>query len=103
MLSELFLLLILRNTCALDSHHLVRRCVRPDETSTTVRCHYLTDGSVTFAFAIRRAEYFIPVGVLLKCFAEVSDRELFGYLTASAPQDAGAASVLLPDVCLCTG
>ena len=63
-----------------------------------MRCHYLTDGSVNFAFAIRRAEFFIPVGVLLKCFAEVSECELFGYLTASAPQDAGAASVLHPDV-----
>ncbi len=74
----------------------VCRCVRPDETSATVRCHYLTDGSVNFAFAIRRSEYFIPVGVLLKCFAEVSDRELFGYLTASAPQDVGVFSLLMP-------
>ncbi|KAK9845769.1 hypothetical protein WJX81_002042 [Elliptochloris bilobata] len=64
------------------------RCVRPDETSATVRCHYLTDGSVNFAFAIRRSEYFVPVGVVLKCFVEVSDRELFGYLAASALQDA---------------
>ena len=70
--------------------------MRPDETSATVRCHYLTDGSVNFAFAIRRSEYFIPVGVLLKCFAEVSDRELFGYLTASAPQDVGVFSLLMP-------
>lgn len=63
--------------------------MRPDETSATVRCHYLTDGSVNFAFAIRRAEFFIPVGVLLKCLLEVSDRELFGYLAAAAPRDAG--------------
>ena len=77
--------------------------MRPDETSTTVRCHYLTDGSVNFAFTIRRSEYFIPVGVLLKCFAEVSDRELFGYLTASAPQDAGARGPLVRGVCAGTG
>ena len=67
--------------------------MRPDETSATVRCHYLTDGSVNVAFAIRRVEFFIPAGVMLKCFAEVSDRELFGYLTASAPPDAGARSL----------
>lgn len=48
------------------------RCVRPDQSSATVRCHYLTDGGVNFAFTMRRAEYFIPVGILLKCFVEVS-------------------------------
>ncbi len=48
-----------------------RRCVRPDQSSATVRCHYLTDGTVNFAFTMRRAEYFIPAGVLLKCFLEV--------------------------------
>lgn len=47
------------------------RCVRPDQSSATVRCHYLTDGAVNFAFTMRRAEYFIPVGILLKCFIEV--------------------------------
>ena len=48
-----------------------RSCVRPDQSSATVRCHYLTDGTVNFAFTMRRAEYFIPAGVLLKCFLEV--------------------------------
>jgi DNA-directed RNA polymerase I subunit RPA2 len=47
------------------------RCVRPDQSSATVRCHYLTDGAVNFAFTMRRAEYFIPLGVVLKCFVEV--------------------------------
>lgn len=48
------------------------RCVRPDQSSATVRLHYLADGGVNFAFTMRKAEYFIPVGVLLKCFMEVS-------------------------------
>ncbi|KAJ9526862.1 hypothetical protein QJQ45_017765 [Haematococcus lacustris] len=48
------------------------RCVRPDQSSATVRCHYLTDGTVNFAFTLRRAEFFIPAGVLLKCFMEAS-------------------------------
>jgi DNA-directed RNA polymerase I subunit RPA2 len=47
------------------------RCVRPDQSSATVRCHYLTDGTVNFALTMRRAEYFVPAGVLLKCFLEV--------------------------------
>lgn len=49
------------------------RCVRPDQTSATVRCHYLTSGAVMFAFTMRRAEYFIPAGILLRCFVEVRD------------------------------
>ncbi|EIE18402.1 beta and beta-prime subunits of DNA dependent RNA-polymerase, partial [Coccomyxa subellipsoidea C-169] len=65
------------------------RCVRRDETSATVRCHYLKDGSASFAFTIGRAEYFVPVGVLLKCFLEASDRELFSRLIALIPQDPG--------------
>ena len=51
-----------------------------------MRCHFLVDSTVNFAFTIRRAEYFIPAGVLLKCFLDVSDRELFAQLLALAPQ-----------------
>ncbi len=58
-----------------------------------MRCHYLKDGSASFAFTIGRAEYFVPVGVLLKCFLEASDRELFGRLIALIPQDPGAVSL----------
>lgn len=56
--------------------------MRPDETSATVRCHYLTDGTANFAFTVRRQEFFVPVGILLKCFLEVSDRELSEKLMA---------------------
>ncbi len=51
-----------------------------------MRCHYLTDGTVNFAFTMRRAEYFIPAGVLLKCFLETTDREIFTRLVSSAPK-----------------
>lgn len=54
--------------------------------SAQVRCHYLTDGTVNFAFTVRRAEYFIPAGILLKCFLEVTDKELFRKLVGSASQ-----------------
>lgn len=68
-----------------------RRCVRPDDTSATVRCHYLKDGTANFAFTRGRAEYFIPVGILLKCFMEVSDKEVFGKLLATIPHEQGEA------------
>lgn len=55
------------------------RCVRPDQSSATVRCHYLADGGVNFAFTMRRAEYFLPAGLLLRCFLEVrKDRRVAG-------------------------
>ena len=36
------------------------RCVAPDETSMTVRVHYMTSGSARLAFVLRRQEFFIP-------------------------------------------
>ena len=71
-------------------------CVRPDETSATVRCHYLRDGTAKFAFTVGRAEFFIPVGILLKCFVEASDKELFTKLLATIPQDQGEPRKLTP-------
>ncbi|GAX83529.1 hypothetical protein CEUSTIGMA_g10954.t1 [Chlamydomonas eustigma] len=68
------------------------RCVRPDQSSATVRCHYLKDGTVNFAFTLRRAEFFIPVGVLLKCFLETSDRELYNKIMAGASSGSGHAA-----------
>ncbi|CAL8465768.1 g5304 [Coccomyxa elongata] len=73
------------------------RCVRRDESSATVRCHYLRDGTASFAFTIGRAEYFVPVGVLLKCFLEVSDHEIFTRLLALIPQDPGGGDTAMAD------
>ena len=47
-----------------------------------MRCHYLTDGTVNFAFTVRRQEFFVPVGILFKCFMEVSDKEMSEKLMA---------------------
>lgn len=68
------------------------RCVRPDESSLTNRCHYLVDGTAVFAITIRRAEYFIPAGILLKCFMEVSDKEIYDKLVGSSSGGAGHAA-----------
>lgn len=62
------------------------RCVRADETSGTVRCHYLTNGTANFAFTLRRQEYFVPIGILLKAFVQISDRELSEKLMAGVPE-----------------
>ncbi|KAL6767395.1 hypothetical protein ACKKBF_B35095 [Auxenochlorella protothecoides x Auxenochlorella symbiontica] len=68
------------------------RCVRPDESSLTNRCHLLTDGTAVFAITLRRAEFFIPAGILLKCFLDVSDKELFDMLVLGAAKDGGHSS-----------
>ena len=63
------------------------RCVRSDESSITNRCHYLMDGGVVFSITLNKAEYFVPAGILLKCFCDVSDKEIFDSLLALAKSD----------------
>jgi DNA-directed RNA polymerase I subunit RPA2 len=51
-------------------------CVRPDQSSATVRLHYLKDGNVNFAFKINRAEYFVPVVLVFRALQEVGSSEM---------------------------
>ena len=85
----------------------MRRCVRPDEVSSTVRCHYMTSGRVNFTFSVRRRELFLPASVLLKCFLDASDRELFHYLvdcspTVCLPALPSSAAAVKPLMCACS-
>ena len=52
------------------------RSLRPDQTSQTNVLHYLTDGNVTFRFSWRKAEYLVPVMMILKALVETNDREI---------------------------
>lgn len=63
------------------------RCVREDESSITNRCHYLMDGGVVFAILLNKAEYFIPAGIILKCFCDISDKEIYDSIIALAKSD----------------
>lgn len=74
------------------------RCVREDEVSATVRCHYLCNGMVNFTFVIRRREFFVPAGAILKCFIDATDREIFEYLAASVPAVRFSFSCWLPHI-----
>lgn len=42
----------------------VIRCVRADQTSLTVKLHYLRNGSARLGFWIQGREYMLPVGIL---------------------------------------
>ena len=55
----------------------VIRCVRPDQSAITLTLHYLTDGSATVRFALRRQEFFLPVIMVLKALVPASDREIY--------------------------
>lgn len=56
------------------------RCVRDDLFAQTVTVHYLSDGSASVRFLIRRAEFLIPAIVLLKCLKNFTDIELYSRL-----------------------
>ncbi|EHK97205.1 putative DNA-directed RNA polymerase I subunit RPA2 [Glarea lozoyensis 74030] len=53
------------------------RSVRPDETSQTNVLHYLDDGNVIFRFSWKKAEYLVPVMMVMKALVETNDREIF--------------------------
>ena len=60
------------------------RSVRPDQTSQTNVLHYLNDGNATFRFSWRKAEYLVPVMMVLKALVETNDREIFEGLVGTA-------------------
>jgi DNA-directed RNA polymerase I subunit RPA2 len=45
---------------------IIIRSVRSDQTSQTNALHYLDDGNVNFRFSWRKAEYLVPVMMVLK-------------------------------------
>lgn len=75
---------------------IILRSVRPDETSQTNVLHYLNDGNVTFRFSWRKAEYLIPVVMILKALVETNDREIFEGLVGS-PDSKGIQNTFLTD------
>ncbi|XP_024524228.1 DNA-directed RNA polymerase I subunit 2 [Selaginella moellendorffii] len=60
---------------------LMMRCVRPDQTGSTIKLYYLHHGTARLGFVIRRQEFVIPVGIILKAFMDTSDREIFEQLS----------------------
>ncbi|KAI8938970.1 DNA-directed RNA polymerase I subunit RPA2 [Plenodomus lindquistii] len=60
------------------------RSMRPDQTSQTNGLHYLNDGNVNLRFSWRKAEYLVPVMMVLKALVETNDREIFEGLVGAA-------------------
>lgn len=53
------------------------RSVRPDQTSQTNTLHYLGNGGATLRFSWRKAEYMVPVVMILKALVGATDKEIF--------------------------
>lgn len=53
------------------------RCAREDQTSKTLTLHYLSNGNCNLRFTLRKQEFFIPAYLLLKCFTNATDEQIF--------------------------
>ncbi|KAK4533082.1 hypothetical protein CCYA_CCYA15G3939 [Cyanidiococcus yangmingshanensis] len=59
------------------------RCARSERARiVTNHLHYLNNGYMRFRFTVKRQEYLLPFGLVMKALYDISDRELFSLLTA---------------------
>lgn len=49
--------------------------------------HYVTDGSAKFAFSYRKATYYVPLILMLKCLLDVTDVYIYKALVAGCEDD----------------
>ena len=64
------------------------RCARPDQTTLTNVLHYLGDGNVILRFSWRKAEYLIPVMMVLNALANTNDKAIFDGIAAGRGEEA---------------
>jgi DNA-directed RNA polymerase I subunit RPA2 len=64
------------------------RSARRDQTTLTNVLHYLNDGNIMFRFSWRRAEYLIPVMMILNALLETNDKAIFDGITAGRGEEA---------------
>ena len=68
------------------------RCLRPDMTSKTIRLHYRSDGNILLRVHIEKAEYLIPVMMVLNALVETSDKEVYDEILRGREDDDGLLS-----------
>lgn len=56
------------------------KCVREDLTSQTITFHYLNDGNCLARLLLKKQEYLIPVGLILKSLLDVNDMFIYSKL-----------------------
>lgn len=55
----------------------IMRCVRPDQSSISMTVQYLNTGAATMRISVRKNEYLLPAGLVLKALSGASDREIY--------------------------
>ena len=68
----------------------VMRCVAGDEHSSTVRLHYMRNGSLRVGIQHRRQEFFLPAGIVLRALTGCSDAEIHERVQLELTGSAGA-------------
>ncbi|ETV99767.1 hypothetical protein H310_07819 [Aphanomyces invadans] len=53
------------------------RCVRRDQSAVTLTLHYLLDGNAMVRLGVRKQEFMVPAGLLLKAMYPLTDREIY--------------------------
>ncbi|KAF0691980.1 Aste57867_16886 [Aphanomyces stellatus] len=53
------------------------RCVRRDQSAVTLTLHYLLDGNATVRLGVKKQEFMVPAGLLLKALYPLTDREIY--------------------------
>lgn len=71
------------------------RCVKRDESGTTVTCHYLNDGNVVVRIMIAKQEFFVPVVVLLRAMKDTTDREIYDRLCCPSVEGGNVHSAFI--------
>ncbi|XP_011329952.1 DNA-directed RNA polymerase I subunit RPA2 isoform X2 [Ooceraea biroi] len=63
------------------------RSVRDDNTTAINVLHFVTDGSVKLSFAYKKATYYVPLILMLKCLRDVIDVYIYKTLLAGCEDD----------------
>jgi DNA-directed RNA polymerase I subunit RPA2 len=64
------------------------RCARPDQTTLTNVLHYLDNGNIILRFSWRKAEYLIPVMMILNALVNTNDKAIFDGIAAGRGEEA---------------
>ncbi|XP_034256310.1 DNA-directed RNA polymerase I subunit RPA2 [Thrips palmi] len=75
-----------KDACFSDMGILLKS-VREDESSNNNALHYVTDGTAKLRIALRRNLYYIPVVLIIKCLADVTDEFIYDQIMAGHEDD----------------
>lgn len=63
------------------------RCAREDESTCNNVLHYVTDGTAKLRIILGRALYFLPIVLVIKCLADVTDEYIYDQVMAGHEDD----------------